>query len=504
MAPSTNPLESCVFEIPKDYRVKSSNPFKGLAFLNVDPPLLAQRTKHMRKELTTTVHVFLLIIASVINGAAQQQPPKRLDPKVYEPYLGTYQTKSGELIVIGRSVRRLISYEPRTGRIRGLAPRSDTSLAETTWSAGPSLYVFTPTTFQITFTKNKGEVTRLVLKEAGRPAQIAKKAKFYKEQDVTFQNGDVTLAGKLLLPSTRGPHPGVVFLHGSGPQDRNGEISLIRFVADHFARHGIAALIYDKRGFAPSTGNLSTATFDDFAGDALAGLKLLQSRSDINPKQVGFWGVSQAGWVMATATSMSKDIAFIISVSAGGSGYTIPQQNNYNVATELRAIGISPDEIDQVITSYSLFYDLIRAGEGGSGEKLDTAVRKLQQNAKLKDWLPPLSSEVDWKKRDQWYLALDIDFDPVPLWERYDGPVLGIFGELDSETPAEQVVPILSKALAGRRNTDYAIKVFPKANHNIMDAETRSDSELPRVRRLVPEYFDTMTDWLRSRVNVKQ
>lgn len=457
----------------------------------------------MKRHLTMIIQLLVWHVALVITVGGQQPTFKKLDPKIYEPYLGTYQFGSNEIIIIGRSVRRLISYEPRTGSIRGLAPQSDTSLAETTWSAGPSLYVFSPTTFQITFTKNKGEVTGLILKEAGRPPQVAKKAGFYKDEEVTFRNGDVTLAGKLLIPSTKGPHPGVVLLHGSGPQDRNGEISLIRFVADHFARHGIAALIYDKRGYYPSTGNLATASFGDFARDALAGLKLLQSRQDINPKQVGLWGVSQAGWVMATATSMSKDIAFIISVSAGGSGYTIPQQNNYNIATELRASGVSQDEIDQVITSYNLFYDFIRAGEGGSGEKLDAAVRKLQQNAKLKDWLPPLSSEVDWKKRDQWYLALDIDFDPVPLWERYDGPVLGIFGELDSSTPVGQVVPILSRALAIRRNTDYAIKVFPKANHNIIEAETGSDSELPRLKRLVPEYFDTMTDWLRTRVDVK-
>lgn len=129
---------------------------------------------------------------------------------------------------------------------------------------------------------------------------------------------------------------------------------------------------------------------------------------------------------------------------------------------------------------------------------LSTVFTITQENS-LNMRLPPLSSEVDWKKRDQWYLALDIDFDPVALWERYDGPVLGIFGELDSETPVAQVVPILDKALASRRNTDYAIKVFPKANHNIMEAETGSDSELPRVKRLVPEYFDTMTDWLKPR-----
>jgi pimeloyl-ACP methyl ester carboxylesterase len=371
--------------------------------------------------------------------------------------------------------------------------------------AGPSFLVFTPTTAELTFTRTKtGEVTGMVLKEPGRPAQIAKKARLYTEEEVTFRNGDVSLGGKLLIPSTRGPHPAAIFLHGSGPQDRNGELSLIRLVADHFARHGIAALIYDKRGFGASTGNLGAATFGDFAKDALAGLKLLQSRPDINPKQIGFWGVSQAGWVMTTATSMSKDIAFIISVSAGGSGYTITQQNNYNVAAELRAGGVSPDVINKVIASYNLFYDFIRAGEGANGDKLDAAVRELQPNPKLKDWLPPLSSEVDWKKRDQWYLALDIDFNPVPLWEKYDGPVLGIFGELDTETPVKEVVPILGAALAGRKNTDYAIKVFRKANHNIMQAEIGNETELPRLRGLVPEYFDTMTDWLRTRIDIKE
>lgn len=459
----------------------------------------------MRKYLKTILQILLWNFSLLIISVGQQPTVKTLDPKIYEPYLGTYQLSSGELIVIGRSVRRLYYKEPRTGRARGLNPMSETSVAENIWAAGPSLLVYTPATFRITFTKNKkGEVTGLILKEAGRPNQIAKKASLYREEEVTFQNGDILLAGKLLIPSTRGPHPAVILLHGSGPQDRNGERSEIRWVADHFARHGIAALIYDKRGFGASTGNWATASFSDFARDALAGLKLLQSRQDINPKQIGLWGVSQAGWVMTTATSISKDIAFIISVSAGGSGYTPAQQNNYNIATEMRAGGFTPDEITQVITSYNLFYDVVRAGKGGDGTKLDAAIKQaLQQNAKLKDWLPPLSSEIDWKKRDQWFLAFDIDLDPVPLWEHYDGPVLGIFGELDSSTPVQSVVPIIAKALASRRNTDYAIRVFPKANHNIMEAGTGSDSEIPRLDRFVPEFLDTITDWLRSRVDVK-
>lgn len=454
----------------------------------------------------TIARVLLCSIALVLSCVGQQPTFKKLDPKIYEPYLGTYQFSSGELIVIGRSVRRLFFYDPQTGRARGLIPASETSPAEITWFAGPSLAVFTPTKLRITFTKNKrGTVSGLIFKEPSRPDRVAKKAAFYKEDEVSFRNGDVTLAGKLLIPSSKGPHPAAIFLHGSGAQDRNGERSEIRWVADHFARHGIAALIYDKRGLgvAGSTGNLATSGFNDFAKDALTGLKLLQSRPEINPKQIGMWGISQAGWVMLAATSMSKDIAFIISVSAGGSGYTPAQQNNYNIATEMRVAGFSPDEITRVIASYDLFYEVLRAGGRGDGTKLDAAIGRAQQNAKLKDWLPPLSTEIDWQKRDQWYLAMDIDLDPAPLWARYDGPVLGIFGELDSSTPAHQVVPIMGKALASRRNTDYAIKVFPKANHNIMEAATGSDNELPQLDRFVPEYLDTLTDWLKTRIDRK-
>jgi dienelactone hydrolase len=453
----------------------------------------------MRKHLAIAVLALSLSSALAITCKAQPPPPAKLDPKIYDQYLGSYQLSPSELIVIGRTERRLYLYEPQTGRARGLD-----LISENNFAAGQSLLVFSPVEFQITFIKNeKGEVTSLVLKQTGGAERIAKKAALYREEKVTFRSGDVTLSGTLLTPSTKGRHPAVILLHGSGAQDRNGYLSVMRFAADNFARHGIAALIYDKRGVGASNGNWATASFDDMAKDALAALKMLQSRKDINGKQIGMWGSSQAGWVMAKATSLSKEIAFIISVSAGGSGYTVTQQNNYNTATEMRVAGFSQDEINQAITVWNLFYDTVRAGEGGNGEKLDAAIRQAQQNAKLKDWLPPLSSEIDWKKREQWFLALDIDFNPMPLWEKYDGPVLGIFGELDTSTPVRQVAPIFEKALASRKNKDYTIKIFPKAHHIILEAETGSDEELPRLKRYVPGYFDTMTDWLRKRVNAR-
>jgi len=72
----------------------------------------------------------------------------------------------------------------------------------------------------------------------------------FEEQRVAFYNGDVKLAGSLLLPVRDGPVPAVVFVHGAGRQTREP----YREAGEFFASRGIAALIYDKRGVGESGG----------------------------------------------------------------------------------------------------------------------------------------------------------------------------------------------------------------------------------------------------------
>jgi uncharacterized protein len=102
----------------------------------------------------------------------------------------------------------------------------------------------------------------------------------YKQEDVSFQSGGFTLTGTLRLPLAKGRHPALFLLQGSGDADREAE----SFYADHFARHGIATLVYDKRGTGSSGGDYRDESFADFAADALAGIHFLQSRSEINPR----------------------------------------------------------------------------------------------------------------------------------------------------------------------------------------------------------------------------
>jgi pimeloyl-ACP methyl ester carboxylesterase len=93
-----------------------------------------------------------------------------------------------------------------------------------------------------------------------------------REEEVAFANGEVRLAGTLLLPHAGKPVPAVVFVHGAAYHDRRDN----REEAEYFARRGIAALVYDKRGCGASSGDWATASQFELADDALAAVLLLK------------------------------------------------------------------------------------------------------------------------------------------------------------------------------------------------------------------------------------
>jgi hypothetical protein len=68
----------------------------------------------------------------------------------------------------------------------------------------------------------------------------------YDAEEVAFENeaAGVTLAGTLTLPRSGGPHPAVVLISGSGPQDRDEKVFGHRpflVLADYLTRPGLPA-----------------------------------------------------------------------------------------------------------------------------------------------------------------------------------------------------------------------------------------------------------------------
>jgi pimeloyl-ACP methyl ester carboxylesterase len=314
-----------------------------------------------------------------------------------------------------------------------------------------------------------------------------------REEEVTFRNGRVTLAGSLLTPSTGGPHPAAVLVHGSGPQDRNGDLGLLRFHAEHFARHGIASLIYDKRGVGASTGEDWNAWFEDLARDALAGIRLLSERADVAREHVGLWGISQAGWILPMAASMSQDVAFLILVSPPA--VTIAQQNEQNAERTLRAQGLDEHEIATAVAHVRLFNQVLRTGQGWEElrRSADTGEREAWSAFAWRIESPPSPEQAR-------ALARELDRDPASVLAKVTCPVLALWGEIDTVVSPLTDKPLMEQALRAAGHTSYVAHVFRNVHHEIVSADVwarrAAAHATVQAEDFAPGYLAMMVGWI--------
>jgi len=302
----------------------------------------------------------------------------------------------------------------------------------------------------------------------------------YKQEEVSFRNGDTTLSGTLLIPPTKGRHPAVILIHGSSTPSRND----FRFYGDLFVRRGVAALIYDKRDLERDLGDASRVDLRDLAKDALAAVALLKTRDDIDSQQVGLWGHSEGGWVAPLAAAQSKDVAFVISFS--GPGVTYAEVNKFADANRLRAQGFSDADIREASEALARVDDYVR--RGGDGQTLQSFLDEA--------WRKPWASQTTLPRRvpspdeiHSWLRWRNLDLDPASYWKQITIPALVIFGELDDVVPAQTSADRIGAALKIAGNKDVTIKIFRKANHTLEQA---------------PDFFDTMLDWTVKRVRVSK
>jgi dienelactone hydrolase len=305
----------------------------------------------------------------------------------------------------------------------------------------------------------------------------------YLQEEVRFRNGNVTLAGTLTTPSTPGAHAAIVFTHGGGPDTRD----LSRFYADHFARHGVASLIYDKRGVGASAPELDwgRSSFDDLAGDALAGVQFLKSRAEIDRKRIGLYGPSNGGWVVELAAARSKDVAFIVVVSGGG----IPSWESevFRVEAQARANGLSENSVTSAVAFMQRKFDVARTGQGW--EQFQTLI----ENSRKEPWFQSVNAPRSLESlRGAW--IGQFSYNPYSDLTKLKVPILAIFGELDTETPAKKIASTTQSALTKGGNKRNTIKIFPGATHGIM--------VFPEERKpwyffkFADGYVDLMTDWV--------
>src|SRR5262245_56142755 len=307
---------------------------------------------------------------------------------------------------------------------------------------------------------------------------------------VRFQSGSVTLAGTLFIPDEPGRHPAIVLFHGSGPEPRNPS------VADWFARHGVVALTYDKRGVGESTGDFRAVSFTELSADGLAGVQLLRARGDVDAERIGVWGLSQGGWLGPLAASRSRDVKFVIAVS--GPGVSPAEQMVFYYASQLRRDGLSDADISEASALRRIVWRYLSAGEGYEETKA-----ALERSAS-KPWFANLAAQQDGLftrstsdilhddgLRTRIWFREEANYDPRIALRKLSVPALFVFGDADELVPVPESVSIIERTLRETGHQRHEMKVFPGADHAIRVVS-------PDGRRTyAPGYLETLEDWLR-------
>jgi len=153
-------------------------------------------------------------------------------------------------------------------------------------------------------------------------AQTPKPPFPYQIREALYLNptDNTTHGGTLTIPSSKGRHPAVLLLPGSGPVGRDAEMlpghKPFWVIADHLARRGFAVLRVDDRGVGKSTGEYFDATGQEFAQDALDAIAWLKQQPEIDPARIGLIGHSQGGMIAPLVAAKTKDVAFVVLLAA--------------------------------------------------------------------------------------------------------------------------------------------------------------------------------------------
>lgn len=340
----------------------------------------------------------------------------------------------------------------------------------------------------------------------------------YEVEEVSFAGGSdaVELAATLTLPSSPGPHPVVVLMSGSGPQDRDESLRPLTtmkpfaLIADALTSAGVGVLRYDDRGVGGSTGDYAAATITELASDGSAAIDYLGTRDDVDQDRIGIVGHSEGCLYSAMLTPEDPRISFVVAMAPPAvDGVSLLVAQNEAL---MRSSGEPVEEIEHATAHAAEILPLARDGDVATAEAVAADYFGAlwdRQSAEDRAVLGERESFIERQVQtnvdtytSDWYRSL-LAYDPGPDWSRVTVPVLGLFGAKDVQVVLEQNEPALRAALESAGNEDFETVVFPDANHLFQAADTGALQEYSELDpEFTPDFLPTIVDWVTARVGV--
>jgi pimeloyl-ACP methyl ester carboxylesterase len=315
------------------------------------------------------------------------------------------------------------------------------------------------------------------------------------QQEFRFTNGDTQLVGTLYMPAAGDHLPAVVALWGASNPLR--EMPLYQHLAQGLPATGIAVLIFDRRGSGQSSGTYGSSLYEQLADDGVAAGQALARLARIEPAKIGFWGISQGGWLAVLAANRSPQAAFVISVSAPL--VTPAEQMDFAVTNLLTAHGYSRREIQEAIQLRHVWQDYLHGR--GSYVATAAALQRGERQPWFKFGYMPTAEELT-KDPQTSSARTNMDHDAFAAVRAIKVPALFIYGAADPWVPVTSSMERL-KDLA-KNKPDMALYIIDGADHTMMRPSGESLSVDPltlgKNAPSVPAYFMIMSGWLARHV----
>jgi len=169
-------------------------------------------------------------------------------------------------------------------------------------------------------------------------------------EELNLKNDEISLPGTLTIPSSVEKPPLLIFVHGSGNVDRNGnqgsaiQANYINQLADSLYKKGIAFYRYDKRTTIPANfAFLKGTTIQDFVSDV--SIAISNFKDDTRFKSIHLIGHSQGSIVAMLA--LNEIVKSYISLA--GPGESIDKTLVTQISKQNTQIGeVAKQHIDEL------------------------------------------------------------------------------------------------------------------------------------------------------------
>ncbi len=305
--------------------------------------------------------------------------------------------------------------------------------------------------------------------------------------DITFTSGDVTLAGTVVgaVPGER--RPGIVFIHGSGPDGRDNHLYWI--MAEAFTRRGFVVLIYDKRGGGGSGGDWRFSPFPALVDDAEAAFHALRRHPAVDSNRVGIWGGSEGSVIAPNVALRVPSVRFVIVQSTPGVAFAA--QNIHQTTLQIRAATDDSAERAAAMAMLALRHEYAR-----TGQHWDDYYRAVQR-ARGTAWeglAQPTRPDAWWWA---WYRT-KMDYGSRDALAALSAPVLAVWGSEDVLIDVPQAVAVVDSARRKIGNPRDSLVVIDGADHVILINGFRG--VLRRGIRNRQVHLDLMANWARRQI----